>query len=103
MGGSCKEDIEDADRVQGLLQDLENIRADRLRMGMLSVANASFEGQRVHLVKVCSPIEFLFCDEYMRNRFDVLTSVLSIPPATKYNINGNFEYQEIFPTIYGNF
>ena len=49
---SCKEDIPDADRVQGLLQDLENIRADRLRMGMLSVARASFLGERVHSVKV---------------------------------------------------
>jgi hypothetical protein len=38
--------------VLGLLQDLENIRADRLRIGMLSVAKATFDGQKVDSVQV---------------------------------------------------
>ena len=52
LGDSCKEDIENADRVLGLLQDLENVRADRLRIGMLSVASATFQGQKVNSVQV---------------------------------------------------
>lgn len=38
----------------GLLQDLENIRADRMRIGMLSVAEGVRTGSAVHSVKVNS-------------------------------------------------
>jgi hypothetical protein len=36
-----------------LLQDLENIRADRMRIGMQSVAESVRTGSAVHSVKVC--------------------------------------------------
>lgn len=36
----------------GLLQDLENIRADRMRIGMQSVAESVRTGSAVHSVKV---------------------------------------------------
>lgn len=36
----------------GLLQDLENVRADRMRIGMLSIAESVRTGSAVHSVKV---------------------------------------------------
>jgi hypothetical protein len=49
---SCQEEISEPDRVMGLLQDLENIRADRMRIGMQSVAESVRTGSAVHSVKV---------------------------------------------------
>ena len=40
----AREDIQSADRVQVLLQDLENIRMDRARMGMLKMAELVHNG-----------------------------------------------------------
>ena len=63
---SCKEDIENADRVFGLLQDLENIRADRLRIGMRTVAAASFGGKKVDLIRVSVlSTTFYLVDDYL--------------------------------------
>jgi hypothetical protein len=107
---SCKEDIENADRVLGLLQDLENIRADRLRMGMLSVAKATFDGERVNSIQVL----LLYCTEdtivcvcvRLHYFFHLLTpdhraSYLLFLVKQRF-VYGNSFYQEVFSSVYAN-
>jgi hypothetical protein len=47
-----KEDIKESDRILALLHDLEDIRMDRMRIGIESTAKMVIDGRRVDLVQV---------------------------------------------------
>lgn len=81
MALSCKEDIEHADRVLGLLQDLENIRADRLRIGMQSVARATFQGTKVNSVQLnnVSSMEVLSIKRFFLQSMQMFEKLVAAP------------------------
>lgn len=92
----AREDITSPDRVQVLLQDLENIRMDRARLGLLNMSDIVYEGDALReasLRNICS-IEILTIRRFMVEsmaQFGRLTTLAETFPGSDV-INGGIDY-----------
>lgn len=69
----AKEDIPDVDKVSTLLQDIENIRMDRARIGLKELSEQVSNGQKVHMAALrnISAAEILSIGGFMVESFDM--------------------------------
>ena len=57
MGYSCQDEIQDIELLKSLLQDLEHIRMDRIKIGLQDLAVKSKQDALI-AVKVCGCYEY---------------------------------------------
>lgn len=88
---NAREDIPSPDRVAVLLQDLENIRMDRIRLGVLNLADSVAKGDSVlsAQLKNVSSMEILTIKRFFLNSLNTFYWLNPPESATQYN-----EYNE---------
>lgn len=85
----AKEDIKDWELVSSKLQDLENIRKDRLRLGALSIADTVNQGQPVVIAKLnnVAAMEIVAIRDLLLNSLDNFLWLNPVAPSDSYTSN----------------
>jgi GINS complex subunit 2 len=94
----AKDDIEACDQVSSLLQDLENIRFDRMKIAINSMADTVKAGSKVYVATVTniSSMEILLIQDLVSeslSQFRILTTLKNEPE--KNRVDQSYEVDEV--------